>query len=102
MMGALGHAVLRRVIGTSAFAMVTLMSVAPAAACDFEPVKKQIDVVLDQDKEKGARFRKKVAEGSDSLAVLDRLVSEEMREKIDICRFYAAEYLAKRGFPPAH
>jgi hypothetical protein len=92
--------VLRRV--ASACAIAAAVSTASAADCDFEPVKKQIDIVLDQDKEKGARFRREVAEGSDSLAVLDRLVSEEMREKIDVCRFYAAEYLAKRGFPPAH
>jgi hypothetical protein len=82
--------------------IAAVVSTAPAAACDFAPVKKQIDVVLDQDQEKGARFRKEVAEGSDSLAVLGRLVSADMREKIDVCRFYAAEYLAKRGFPPAH
>jgi hypothetical protein len=92
--------VLRRVV--SACMIAAAVSTASAAACDFEPVKKQIDIVLDQDKEKGARFRRAVAEGSDSLAVLGRLVSEDMREKIDVCRFYAAEYLAKRGFPPAH
>ena len=91
---------LRRVL--SACMIAAAVSTAPAAACDFEPVKKQIDIVLDQDKEKGARFRREVAEGSDSLAVLGRLVSEDMREKIDVCRFHAAEYLAKRGFPPAH
>lgn len=89
-----------RVVATCMIAAV--VSMATAAACDFEPVKKQIDNVLDQDQEKGARFRKEVAEGSDSLAVLGRLVSEDMREKIDVCRFYAAEYLARRGFPPAH
>jgi len=92
--------VLRCVVSIGMIAAV--VSTAPAAACDFAPVKQQIDVVLDQDQEKGARFRKEVAEGSDSLAVLGRLVSEDMREKIDVCRFYAAEYLAKRGFPPAH
>ena len=91
---------LRCVVST--FMIAAVVSTAPAAACDFAPVKQQIDVVLDQDQEKGARFRKEVAEGSDSLAVLGRLVSEDMREKIDVCRFYAAEYLAKRGFPPAH
>jgi hypothetical protein len=92
--------VLRRVVST--FMITAAVSIAPAAACDFTPVKQQIDSILDQDKEKGARFRKEVAEGSDSLAVLGRLVSEDMRERIDVCRFYAAEYLAKRGFPPAH
>ena len=103
MITALGDGVLRRVLGLSAFVIVTLVSVAPAlAACDFAPVKQQIDVILDQDKEKGARFRREVADGSDSIEVLNRLVSAQMREKIDVCRFYAAEYLAKRGFPPAH
>jgi hypothetical protein len=94
--------VLRRYAGMSAFLVTTAIFVGPAAACDFEPVKKQIDIVLGQDKEKSERFRREVAAGSDSLTVLGRLVSDEWREKIDICRFYAAEYLAKRGFPPAH
>jgi hypothetical protein len=98
--------VLRRVAAVTALLIAAVAfdatTGAPAAACDFAPVKKQIDIILDQDKEKGARFRKEVAEGSDSLAVLDRLVSEDMREKIDVCRFFAAEYLAKRGFPPSH
>lgn len=94
---------LRRIPGLGAFVIVTLVSVAPAlAACDFAPVKQQIDVILDQDREKGARFRHEVAEGWDSIEVLNRLVTAEMREKIDVCRFYVAEYLAKRGFPPAH
>ena len=77
-------------------------SVAWAAPCDFAPLKRQIDIVLDQDPELSARFRRAFAEGSDSLAVLERLVPEEMRENIDICRFDVAEYLAKRGFPPGH
>jgi hypothetical protein len=103
MMPAPGHRVLRHVLDLSALVIATLMSVAPAlAACDFAPVKQQIDVVLDQDKDKGARFRREVTDGSDSIEVLNRLVSAEMREKIDVCRFYVAEYLAKRGFPPAH
>lgn len=101
-MTAPGYRVLRCVLGVSTFVIATAMSVARAAACDFAPVKQQIDVVLDQDKERGARFRREVAEGSDSLEVLNRLVSAEMREKIDVCRFYVAEYLAKRGFPPTH
>ena len=79
-----------------------LAQAALAASCDFAPVRKQIDFVIDQDREKGEQFRRAFAEGSDSLAVLERLVSAEMREQIDVCRFHAAEYLAKRGFPPAH
>ena len=91
-----------RLLLVSAFFLAAGALRAQAQACDFTPVKKQIDIILDQDREKGERFRREVAAGSDSLAVLARLVSEEMREKIDVCRFYAAEYLAKRGYPPAH
>jgi hypothetical protein len=91
----------RHVLCGAALLMVALAAT-PAAACDFEPVKKQIDLILDKDQEKGDRFRREVAAGSDSLAVLERLVSADMREKIDVCRFFAAEYLAKRGYPPAH
>ncbi len=82
--------------------VASIASMAWAVPCDFEPVKQQIDIVLDQDKEMSARFRRAFAEGSDSLAVLERLVSQDMREKIDICRFHVAEYLSKRGFPPGH
>jgi len=90
------------VLAAVVFAVAALPSAALSAACDFESVKKQIDIVLDQDKEKGAQFRRAVAEGSDSIAVIERLVSAEMREKIDVCRFHVAEYLTKRGYPPAH
>jgi hypothetical protein len=45
---------------------------------------------------------RKVKDGSDSVAVIESLVSAEMREKVDVCRFYVAEYLTKRGFPPPH
>ncbi len=69
--------------------------------CDFPPVKRQIDVVLD-DKQKAEQFRHDVTDGWDSIEVLNRMVSEDMRQKIDACRFYVAEYLTKRGFPPAH
>ena len=72
------------------------------AACEFVVVKQQIDTILDRDAEKAAKFRREVASGSDSIAVLESLVSSEMREKIDICRFDVAEYLTKRGFPPFH
>jgi hypothetical protein len=72
------------------------------AACDFAPVKQQIDIVLDRDHERGARFRREVASGSDSIAAMEALVSAEMREKIDTCRYDVAEYLTRRGFPPFH
>jgi hypothetical protein len=48
----------------------------------------------------GAEFHAQVKDGSDSVAVIESLVSAEMREKVDVCRFYVAEYLTKRGFPP--
>jgi hypothetical protein len=72
------------------------------AACEFAPVKQQIDIVLDRDAERGATFRREVASGSDSIAAMEALVSAEMREKIDVCRYDVAEYLTKRGFPPFH
>lgn len=74
----------------------------PAHACDFAPVKKEIDVVLDQDKEKAERFRREVKDGYDSMKVPNDLLPPQWRDKLDECRFFAAEYLAKRGFPPAH
>lgn len=73
-----------------------------ALACDFEPVKKEIDTVLDHDKHKAERFRREVKDGYDSMKVLNDLLPPEWRDKLDQCRFFAAEYLAKRGFPPAH
>jgi len=75
---------------------------AASASCDFAPVKQQIDIVLDRDAERGAKFRSEVASGSDSIATMETLVSAEMREKIDVCRYDVAEYLTKRGFPPFH
>lgn len=85
-------------------AAVLCASVATGArACgDFPPVKAEIDRVLDHDKEKAALFRNRVKEGWDSLKVLSELVTKDVAERIDRCRFDAAEYLAKRGFPPAH
>jgi hypothetical protein len=72
------------------------------AACDFPAVKQQIDAVLDRDAARGEKFRREVASGSDSIAVMESLVAPEMAKKIDICRFETAEYLTKRGFPPFH
>ena len=86
----------------AAFTLALAAYVAHATACDFAPVKKEIDNILDHDKERAARFRRDVAAGYDSLKIVTDLTAPDMREKIDICRFFAAEYLAKRGFPPAH
>ena len=72
------------------------------SACDFDVVKQQIDTVLDRDAEKATKFRREVASGSDSIAVIESLVSADMAAKIDVCRFETAEYLTKRGFPPFH
>jgi hypothetical protein len=72
------------------------------AACDFPAVKQQIDMVLDRDAARGEKFRREVASGSDSIAVLESLVAPEMARQIDICRFETAEYLTRRGFPPFH
>jgi hypothetical protein len=81
---------------------VLLFAAAGARACEFPIVKEQIDIVLDRDARLGAEFRAQVKDGSDSVAVIETLVSAEMREKVDVCRFYVAEYLTKRGFPPPH
>jgi len=77
--------------------VATLVFPPAHAACEFAVVKQQIDAVLERDAEK---FRREVRSGMDSLEVVNSLVTAAMREKIDICRFEASEYLAKRGFPP--
>jgi hypothetical protein len=79
----------------------TLLTLAHAA-CDFAPVRQQIDNVLDKDAAKGAKFRREVSEGADSTTMIEALVATEMRDKVDICRFEVGEYLTKRGFPPFH
>jgi hypothetical protein len=83
-------------------AMTAMASDPARAACDFPAVKQEIDVVLDRDAARAAKFRHEVATGSDSIAVMESLVPPEMARKIDICRFETAEYLTKRGFPPYH
>lgn len=97
---------LRGRAGTAAQVLVSALlalSVSfPAIACEFEPVKQQIDNVLDHDKHKAERFRREVKDGYDSMKVLNDLLPPQWRDKLDQCRFFAAEYLAKRGFPPAH
>lgn len=83
--------------------VVLMIPATPArAACDFAPVKQQIDNVLDKDAAKGAKFRKEVSEGADSITMIEKLVSEDMADKIDVCRFEAGEYLTKRGYAPFH
>ncbi|MBX9844399.1 MAG: hypothetical protein K2Z80_21590 [Xanthobacteraceae bacterium] len=82
--------------------LLAAMQGTAGAACDFSAVKLQIDVVLDRDAARGEKFRREVASGADSIAVLESLVAPEMAKKIDICRFETAEYLTKRGFPPFH
>ena len=91
--------------GFGVAAAAVILAVPPAiaeAACDFPAVKQQIDTVLDRDPGRGEKFRREVASGSDSIAVLESLVAPAMAKKIDICRFETAEYLTKRGFPPFH
>jgi hypothetical protein len=83
-------------------ALAAMTPAAAQAACDFPTVKNQIDTVLDKDKPRAEKFRREVASGADSIAVLESLVAPEMAKKIDICRFETAEYLTKRGFPPFH
>jgi hypothetical protein len=83
--------------------VAAIISFGPAhAACDFGVVKQQIDAILDRDAEKAAKFRREVASGSDSIAVIESLVASDVAAKVDICRFETAEYLTKRGFPPFH
>jgi hypothetical protein len=97
------HDVLRFLVGLLFGPMICVsLDRAASAACDFATVKQQIDIVLDRDAKRGATFRREVASGSDSIAAMEALVSAEMREKIDICRYDVAEYLTKRGFPPFH
>ena len=80
----------------------TATQLALARSCDFAPVKQEIDQVIERDPARAAKFRKEVAEGSDSIKVLTDLARKDLHKMIDICRFDVAEYLTKRGFPPAH
>ncbi len=84
------------------FLSLLLAFAGDAQACAFAAVRVQIDLILDKDAESGAKFHKEFAEGADSIAVLESLVTEEMRAQVDACRFDVAEYLTKRGFPPPH
>jgi hypothetical protein len=83
------------------FAMGTV-ALAPAAACELAAVKAAIDSVLDKDAALAGKFKKEFQEGADPFYILDQMVDAETRKKIDVCRFQAAEYLTKRGFPPSH
>lgn len=77
-------------------------SSAHAAACKFEPVKHAIDNLLDKDAAKGAIFRHEVADGADSITMVEKLVPPDVADMADICRFQVGEYLTKRGYPPFH
>ena len=57
---------------------VLLFAAAGARACEFPIVKEQIDIVLDRDARLGAEFRAQVKDGSDSVAVIESLVSAEI------------------------
>ena len=85
-----------------ALALFFFISTNVMAECSLKDVKVLIDEVLDQDKQKAIEFMKQVKSGYDSLDVIGKLMSESNRAKIDECRFQAAEYLTKRGHPPAH
>ena len=72
------------------------------ASCNFGAVKEQIDNVLDKDSTKAAKFRREVSEGADSTTMMENLVPDDIKERLDECRFQVGEYLTKRGFPPFH
>jgi hypothetical protein len=91
-----------RILAGTRWLIALSIAAGGAQACEFPVVKEQIDLVLDRDARLGAEFRAQVKDGSDSVAVIKSLVTAEMREKVDVCRFYVAEYLTKRGFPPPH
>ena len=88
-------------IAVFAFLFAGLVT-ASAQACEFEAVKEQIDIVLDRDAGRGAEFRKQVKDGAESIAVMEALVSPDVRVKMDVCRYHVSEYLTKRGYPPPH
>jgi hypothetical protein len=83
-------------------AAMTMLPSRAQAACNFAPVKQEIDSVLDKDAARGEKFRREVSTGSDSIAMMETLVPANIAKELDICRFEAAEYLTKRGFPPFH
>jgi hypothetical protein len=83
-------------------ALMTSVAFARPPACDFAPVKQQIDNVLDKDPAKFATFRKEVSEGADPIAMMEQLVAEDIRKMLGICRYEVDQYLAKRGFPAFH
>jgi hypothetical protein len=85
------------------FAAMALSFAAPAfAACDWAAAKKDIELVLDQDKARGEAFRAVVKTGKDSLDALEALADPAAKERIKACGYQAAELLSQRGFPPLH
>lgn len=92
-----------RSIALAAVLAGLLTSPATARTCGFfTEVRTAIDEVIDKDAAKGAAFRKGFKEGLDPIHLLEQVFSEDLRKKMDICRFDTAEYLTKRGFPPSH
>ena len=83
-------------------AAITMLPSLAQAACNFGPVKQEIDAVLDKDAARGEKFRREVSTGSDSIAMMESLVPANIAKELDVCRFETAEYLTKRGFPPFH
>lgn len=75
---------------------------AQASCAGFAEVKELIDHVIDKDAAKGAEFRKQFKEGSDPFTIMEELLDAEANKKLDVCRFDAANYFTKRGFPPSH
>jgi hypothetical protein len=98
----LQRSAVRGLVGAAVLFGVSVAFIRSAQACDFAGVKSAIDNVLDAGKDKSIEFRKEFRDGADPFTILDGMVDEAMRAKIDVCRFQVAEYLTKRGFPPSH
>jgi hypothetical protein len=96
-----GRQVIFKLIGCLILSQLCLQ-VSQAATCDFVPVKKAIDALVDAKIQSGQVYRQKVQEGWDSVKVLSDMSPQEMRQAIDVCRFEVAEYLTKLGFAPSH
>ena len=72
--------------------MAAAISFGPAqAACDFGVVKQQIDSILDRDVQKAAKFRREVASGSDSIAVIESLLAPDVaiENAVDLLLYHA-------------
>jgi hypothetical protein len=60
------------------------------AACQFALVKQQIDDIVDRDAARGAKFRSEVKSGADPIAMIEALVTPDMKVQVDICRTRSA------------